>query len=60
MAFDEGLDEAQLATEEEFETDPFGCAAAIIRAACHVALSYAGAMNNTELSMLKSIKELVS
>jgi hypothetical protein len=40
MGLDELLEEAALASPEQWETDPFGCAAAIIRAAADIGMSY--------------------
>lgn len=53
------LDET-VATPEEWETDPFGVAAAIIREACDMAVDFKGAMNITEAYILADIRIKVS
>lgn len=52
------LDE-MVATPEEWESDPFGVAASIIRKAVLIGISYEGAMSDHEYHILLKAKELV-
>jgi hypothetical protein len=42
---------------EEWESDPFGCAASLARMAARFGLAFSDAMNDTEANILRAIVE---